>query len=83
MRQGYSVYVGRNLDKEIDFIAQRHQEKIYIQVAYVLPDQEVIQREFGNLLLIKDNYPKWVITLDDLSLGNIQGVLHKSIWEVL
>jgi predicted AAA+ superfamily ATPase len=83
LRQGYQVFVGRYGNQEIDFVAEKQGEKLYIQVAYVLPDEAVIQREFGNLLLIQDNYPKWVVSLDEVPIGNIEGVLHKPIWEVL
>jgi predicted AAA+ superfamily ATPase len=50
-------------DKEIDFIAERHGEKMYLQVALQLKEEKTIEREFGNLLAIKDNYPKKVITI--------------------
>ena len=64
---GYSVTVGLEGKKEIDFIAQRGGEKIYVQVAYMLTNQETINREFGNLLEIPDNFPKFVVTMDELS----------------
>jgi len=64
---GYSVTVGTDGKKEIDFIAQKGGEKIYIQVAYMLTNQETIDREYGNLLDIKDNFPKYVLTMDELS----------------
>jgi len=83
LRQGYCVYVGRYNDKEVDFIAERADEKLYIQVAYLLTDEAVIEREFSSLLLIKDNYPKWVVSLDEFNLGNVQGVLHKQLWDIL
>lgn len=83
LRQGYKVYVGRYADKEVDFVAEKADEKLYIQVAYLLVDENVIHREFSSLLLLKDNYPKWVVSLDDISHGNIQGILHKPLWEIL
>lgn len=64
---GYAITVGVEGNKEIDFIAQKSGEKIYVQVAYMLTNQETIEREFGNLLEIPDNYPKYVVTMDDLS----------------
>jgi uncharacterized protein len=64
---GYSVTVGTDGKKEIDFIARKGGEKIYIQVAYMLTNQETIDREFGNLLDIQDNFPKYVLTMDELS----------------
>lgn len=64
---GYSVTVGQEGNKEIDFIAQKVGEKIYVQVAYLMTSQETINREFGNLLEIPDNYPKYVVTMDEIS----------------
>lgn len=63
---GYSVTVGKDGEKEIDFIASRSGEKIYVQVTYLLASRETIDREFGNLLEIPDNFPKYVVTMDDM-----------------
>ena len=63
---GYSVTVGFEDNKEIDFIAQRSNEKIYVQVAYMLSSEETINREFGNLLAVPDNFPKYVVTMDEI-----------------
>ena len=81
IRKGYSVYIGKDGTKEIDFIAEKGDERIYLQVAYQLYNEEVIEREFNNLENIKDNYRKYVITLDDISLGNRKGIRHKLAWE--
>lgn len=64
---GYSVTVGQEGNKEIDFIAQKSGEKIYVQVAYMLTNEETINREYGNLLQISDNFPKYVVTMDELT----------------
>ena len=64
---GYSVTVGQEGNKEVDFIAQKAGEKIYIQVAYMLTNEETINREYGNLLAIPDNFPKYVVTMDELT----------------
>jgi predicted AAA+ superfamily ATPase len=64
---GYSVTVGLEGKKEIDFIAQKAGEKIYIQVAYMLTNEGTINREYGNLLEIPDNFPKYVVSMDELS----------------
>ena len=64
---GYSVTVGLEGEKEIDFIAQKAGEKIYVQVAYMLTNQATINREYGDLLEIPDNFPKYVVTMDELS----------------
>jgi predicted AAA+ superfamily ATPase len=73
---GYEVYVGVMKDLEIDFIAEKDGEKLYIQVAYLIPDEKVKLREFGNLLLIKDNYPKYVVSLDAVQIGQYKGIKH-------
>ena len=70
----YTVTVGALKDKEIDFIAEKNGEKIYFQVALQLKEGKTIEREFGNLLAIKDNYPKKVITLDEFTGTSVQGV---------
>lgn len=71
-RKGYDVYIGKNETKEIDFVAVRRDERIYVQVCRNLPEES--DREVANLLEIKDHYPKYVVTLDDLAGGNINGV---------
>lgn len=71
-RKGYEVYVGKNETKEIDFVAVRRDERVYVQVCRRLPEES--DREVANLLAIKDNYPKYVVTLDEFVTGNINGV---------
>jgi uncharacterized protein len=73
---GYEVQVGISGNKEVDFIANRQGKKKYIQAAYLLPDEKVIKREFGNLLEIKDNYKKMVVSLDQYAPKNVQGIEH-------
>lgn len=80
---GYEVHVGKYQDKEIDFVCERGNEKIYIQVAYLLADEATIEREFGNLELITDNYPKYVLSLDGHSRGNRNGIEHRKVSEFL
>lgn len=63
-RSGYDVYVGQLNGKEIDFVARRGNELIYVQVALQVSSEDTYEREFGNLKLIKDNYPKFVVTMD-------------------
>ncbi len=72
LRKGYEVYVGKYDTKEIDFIAIRRDERVYVQVCRRLPEES--DREVANLLAIKDHYPKYVVTLDELAAGNINGV---------
>lgn len=71
-RKGYDVYIGKNATKEIDFVAVRRDERIYVQVCRSLPEDS--EREVANLLEIKDNYPKYVVTMDELATGNIKGI---------
>ncbi|MBP3361168.1 MAG: ATP-binding protein [Clostridia bacterium] len=71
-RKGYEVYIGKNDTKEIDFVAVCRDERIYVQVCRRLPEES--DREISNLLEIKDHYPKYVVTTDDMAVGNINGV---------
>ena len=76
--RGYSVNVGTLDNGEIDFIATKFNEKIYIQVAYILSDESVITREFGAYKKIEDNYPKYVLSMDKFDLSQ-NGIIHKNI----
>jgi predicted AAA+ superfamily ATPase len=71
---GYVIAIGRNGDKEIDFIAEKSGERLYIQVATTILEPKTKEREFGNLLEIKDNYPKMLITLDTIEGVSYQGI---------
>ena len=80
--RGYDVKIG-NLEKaEVDFIATKFDEKIYIQVAYMLTDDEVIEREFGAYKHIEDNYPKYVLSMDKFDFSQ-NGIIHKNVIEWL
>lgn len=81
LSRGYEVRVGKLDTQEIDFICYRGNEKIYIQVAYLISDSAV-EREFGNLEKIVDNYPKWVISSDLADLSR-NGIVHKNIIDFL
>lgn len=73
-RRNYKVFVGK-LDKtEIDFIATKENEKVYIQVAYLLSEESTVKREIAPLTAIKDNYPKYLITMDSLYKDNMHGI---------
>ncbi len=76
--RGYDVKVGNLENGEIDFIATRFKEKIYIQVAYILVDDSVVDREFGAFKKIEDNYPKYVITMDKFDFSQ-DGIIHKNV----
>ena len=82
LRRGYAVYTGRIGDKEIDFICKRGEECIYIQVCYLLASDETIEREFGIYNTIADNYPKYVLSMDELNLSR-NGIQHMTIREFL
>ena len=71
-RKGYDVYIGKNENKEIDFVAVLRDERIYVQVCRQLPEGS--DREIANLLEIRDHYPKYVVTLDEFAGGNINGI---------
>ena len=71
-RRGFLVYIGKLADKEIDFVATKQDQKIYVQVCRTLPEDS--DREIGNLKIIKDNYPKYVVTMDSLVCGNVDGI---------
>lgn len=73
---GYSVLIGKQNEQEVDFIAERKGEKIYIQVALRITEKQTMEREFGNLKAIQDNYPKYVITLDDYTGASHEGIQH-------
>lgn len=70
LRNNYTIYIGKTGTREINFMAEKKGERIYLQVAYILYDQKTIDREFGNLMAINDNYPKYVITMDEISAGS-------------
>ncbi len=72
----YNVYVGSFGNKEIDFICEKNGKKLYIQAAYLIPDENVKKREFGNLLKIKDNYRKIVVSMDEYAPENVKGIEH-------
>ena len=71
-RCGYDVFIGKYHTKEIDFVANRRDERIYVQVCVRLPEDS--DREVGNLMMIRDNYPQYVVTLDRLVTGNENGI---------
>ena len=71
-RRGYEVYIGKDGTKEIDFVAVRRDERIYIQVCVQIPENS--DREVGNLMGLRDHYPKYVITLNELDVGIENGI---------
>lgn len=83
--QGFEVTVGILCAGEVDFVATKADKRMYVQVAYLLAADETIKREFGNLAAIKDNYPKYVVSLDPIcgGFGNYPGIEHVNLREFL
>jgi predicted AAA+ superfamily ATPase len=87
-RRHYTVTVGKSGDKEIDFVGEKHGEhlmqrsspRIYVQVAYLLASPETIDREFKPLLEIRDNYPKYVLSMDEFDFSR-EGIIHRNVRE--
>lgn len=73
-RRGYSVNIGKTPDGEIDFIAKKQSEKLYVQVTREITSPETEQREYSRLLEIRDNYPKYLLTTDNFAGGNYEGI---------
>lgn len=82
LRRGYTVTIGKNGEKEIDFIAKKNKDKLYIQVAYLLAGSETIEREFGIYDSVRDHYPKYVLSLDELDMSR-NGIKHLNIRDFL
>ncbi|EKD66202.1 MAG: hypothetical protein ACD_49C00060G0044 [uncultured bacterium (gcode 4)] len=79
----YTVYTGNLWNLEIDFVAEKNNEKIYIQASYLLSSKEVIDREYWNLKLIKDSFPKYVISMDDILFPvDDHGIKHLQVWDI-
>ena len=82
-RREYKVYIGKLDSREIDFIGEKQGKKIYIQVAYKLENEATMHREFSPLLAILDNYPKFVVTMDEFWKEDVEGVKHVQIHDFL
>ena len=82
-RRGFKVFVGKSGEKEIDFIGEKAEYKIYVQVTYKMTEKSTIDREFTPLLDIKDNHPKYVVSMDQTWSDNIEGIQHKHIADFL
>ena len=80
---GYKVTVGVEGNREIDFVATKNNETIYVQVTYTLGEEKTVQREFGNLLAVKDNYPKYVVSMDPFTGNSYKGIRHVRLREFL
>ena len=82
LRRGYNVTVGRTGTREIDFVCDKGGDKLYVQVAYLLATEETIRREFGVYEDVRDNYPKYVVSLDEFDLSR-NGIKHRNIRDFL
>ena len=82
LRRGYNVTVGKTGDKEIDFVCDKRGEKLYVQVAYLLASEETVAREFGAYDNIRDNFPKYVLSLDEFDMSR-NGIKHRNIRDFL
>ncbi|EHQ87850.1 ATP-binding protein [Desulfosporosinus youngiae] len=82
LRRGYKVTVGKTAAKEIDFVCEKQGQKLYVQVSYLLASEETIEREFGVYNSIRDNFPKYVISLDELDMSR-NGIKHRNIRDFL
>ncbi len=82
-RRGYRVTIGKLGNREIDFIAERESRKIYLQVAYLLHSQETVEREFSVLKQVKDNYPKYVISMDTIYGNDMEGIRRINLIDFL
>ncbi len=82
-RRGYTVYIGKTSDGEIDFAATRQNEKLYVQVTQEINSEKTEKREYNRLLDIHDNYPKYVLTTDEFAGGNYEGIKTMHIADFL
>lgn len=82
-RRGYDVYIGKIKDKEIDFVATKQNEKIYVQVTQEIKSEKTQKREYEQLLEIRDNYPKYVVMADNFAGGNYEGIKKMNIVDFL
>lgn len=80
---GFDVKTGSQRDTEIDFIATRNEVVQYIQVSNLMPSEQTINREFRSLEMISDNFPKYLLTMDDMTLTHPQGIIHRQVWDFL
>lgn len=82
LRRGYTIHIGKIKNKEIDFVCEKNKSKIYVQVSYILSTLETVKREFEPLEKVQDNYPKYVLTMDELDFSQ-NGIIHMNIIDFL
>ena len=82
LRRGYDVRIGRIKEKEVDFVCERGNERLYVQVAYLMESEETREREFSSLMAVPDQYPKMVLSLDRVDFSS-NGICHRYIPDFL
>lgn len=82
LRHGYQVTVGKASEKEIDFVCERRGEKLYVQVCYLLASDDIIRKEFGVYDTVRDNYPKYVVSMDEFDMSR-NGIKHRNVRDFL
>ena len=82
-KNNYTIKIGYGRDYEIDFYIVKENEVKYIQVTYLIASNKTKEREFGALKKIKDHFPKYVLSMDDLRIQSSSGIKHESVWDFL
>ena len=82
LRRGWKVTVGKTGNREIDFVCEKRGQKLYIQAAYLLADENTVNREFGVYDGVRDNFPKYVVTMDEFDMSR-NGIRHWNIRDFL
>jgi predicted AAA+ superfamily ATPase len=82
LRRGWTLSFGDVNGKEIDFIAERNSQRLYVQVTYLLASETTIEREFAPLMLVQDNWPKMVLSMDQVNFSR-NGIVHQNILDFL
>ena len=83
LRRGYDVNIGQLTTGEIDFVATKRENKLYVQIAERIDSEETRNREYSRLLVIRDNYPKYVIRTDSFTDGNHEGIITMHVADFL
>jgi predicted AAA+ superfamily ATPase len=82
LRRGYKITIGKTGEKEIDFVCEKKNEKLYVQVSYLLASEDTIRREFGAFDAIRDNFPKYVVSMDEFDMSR-DGIKHRNVRDFL
>lgn len=82
LRRGYTVTVGKAGEKEVDFVCEKRDQKIYVQVCYLLAAEDTVKREFGAYESVRDNFPKYVVSLDEFDMSR-DGIKHRNLRDFL